>query len=633
MISLLVSLLRDQNSSPQKRLQFWGLLFSGALSIYLGFFHFSAPNSVVVVRDYGYFAMLVVFLLWAFQAYRVLSAYWGDCLNWCKEFLDWKFYVTFAALTLTLWFTQEVGFKVLMDEIILLSTSMSMHIDRQAVAVLRAYELSGAFVPIEGFVDKRPLMYPFLVTMLHDFTGYRPENPFVINMACLPVGLFLSFVLGVILSGKRAGGYLAMIFLALFPLYNQCCHGGGFEALNLVMIFGVFLTGYFYLQNPRAEFLSLLCLTSVFLANVRYESALFIIPTGLLIIAGWLRKKEMVISYGLILTPLLLLPIPLLFRVFEVAPDMNWQLSSKGAESPFGFEYFARNLGQAYAMFFDRTQELPVSLFLSWFGFLGFAFFVATLFSQLRKKRALEPAVLSLIFVLVGIGILLALLLLYFWDFNSIMTRRLALPMVILMMFPPIYAIAHVKYSDRVFAAAIGLALIAMVLDTTPRNSKELFTLDYDPGEMTKWQRQFIKDNPNEYNLMIDIPGLWITHHWPAITTQKAQEKKGILKYHLENKTFDNIYVVQKFTKDIGTRQIKPRKNSLLDEDFILETVAETTVNGYLLLRISRVVDIDREVPSWIERQLGPVEIEQNSIDDKLSEAKEQQRRLAWLLP
>ena len=97
---------------------------------------------------------------------------------------------------------ESFGFKIVMDELMLLGTSMSMHLDRVALTPLRGNDIQGAFVVLDGIVDKRPLFFPFLVSIVHDLSGYRPENAFFLNGLLTFVLLGLTWSLGRRLAGR-----------------------------------------------------------------------------------------------------------------------------------------------------------------------------------------------------------------------------------------------------------------------------------------------------------------------------------------------------------------------------------------------------------------------------------------------
>jgi hypothetical protein len=69
---------------------------------------------------------------------------------------------------------EAFGFKIVMDELMLAGTSMSMHFERTVLTPFRGNNIHGVFVIVEGMMDKRPLFFPFLESILHDLTGYRP---------------------------------------------------------------------------------------------------------------------------------------------------------------------------------------------------------------------------------------------------------------------------------------------------------------------------------------------------------------------------------------------------------------------------------------------------------------------------
>lgn len=45
----------------------------------------------------------------------------------------------------------------------------------------------------DNYIDKRPLLYPFLVSLAHDLTGYRVLNAFLVNVALHPLLLGLAW--------------------------------------------------------------------------------------------------------------------------------------------------------------------------------------------------------------------------------------------------------------------------------------------------------------------------------------------------------------------------------------------------------------------------------------------------------
>src|SRR5690606_27299935 len=159
----------------------------------------------------------------------------------------------------------------------------------EASMVQRGYSLGTNFVLFQGDLDKRPLLFPFLVATLHDLTGYRPENSFIFNAILTPVLFGLLYLVARGVSGV-GGGVSAVLLFATIPLVTQTIAGGGFEALNLVMILVVTHLGMRYAAEPSSSRLCAFCLSGVLLAQVRYESVLFVVPVAMAIGYVWWRE-------------------------------------------------------------------------------------------------------------------------------------------------------------------------------------------------------------------------------------------------------------------------------------------------------------------------------------------------------
>src|SRR5262249_54655172 len=145
------------------------------------------------------------------------------------------------------------------------------------------YDLQGIFELMGGLVDKRPLFFPFLVSILHDATGYRPENPFYLNAILTWVLLGLSYLGGRALGGWRAGLLAAMWWITL-PLLGQNARGGGFELLNIVMIILTALASGIYYQRRDATSMIAMIYSGILLAQTRYESPLFLLPVAVVLV-------------------------------------------------------------------------------------------------------------------------------------------------------------------------------------------------------------------------------------------------------------------------------------------------------------------------------------------------------------
>ena len=219
---------------------------------------------------------------------------------------------------------EDYGYKILMDEYNLTSTSLNMHVDKSAYTPTRGRIIQGEYEFIDGYIDKRPFLYPFLVSIIHDISGYRMSNPFILNSVLCFILFFVIYLGGFHLGGKR-GGVLAILLLAGLPLVGQNATGAGFELLNFLLLALTVFLSLSLTARPGLDKETLLVLSAILLANVRYESILFILPVILLI--AFRSKADSRLGPGWITmwAPWLLLPLLLQNRWFRSRADL-WEL-------------------------------------------------------------------------------------------------------------------------------------------------------------------------------------------------------------------------------------------------------------------------------------------------------------------
>jgi len=270
-----------------------------------------------------------------------------------------------------------------MDEIMLLGTSMSMHFDKTVLTPVRGNDIQGTFVIIDGMMDKRPLFFPFLVSLLHDLTGYRPANSFILNGCLTFVFLGLVNAAGRLLAG-RVAGWLGVALFAGLPLLAHNATGGGFELLNLVMILGTLLLGARLVERRDESSMTAFCFSALLLAQVRYESVIYLLPVAGIVLWVWWRAERLILPWPVLLAPLLMIHYPLQHRIFDLRASA-WELGSRpGSTAPFSPSYIVDNLSHALAFFFGRAADQPNSLLLSAVGLIAVPFFVLTLVKWLK---------------------------------------------------------------------------------------------------------------------------------------------------------------------------------------------------------------------------------------------------------
>jgi hypothetical protein len=588
----------------------WLLGLALALVVVVTRWVLTANQGFAVVVHAGYWVMLALVALF-FRA--VGPMLWA---RWQAGGLG-RFQGGIAAgigLTLVVWSAHEKpGYKILADELLLLGTSMGMHYEREAAYPTRATDVQGSFQILSSVMDKRPLLFPFLTATVHDLTGYRPENPFYLNMGLALVFLGLMYALGARLGRSPWAGALAVVLMAGLPLLAQQATGGGFELLNLVLIATFTLLLVRYLEQPgEMARLEALVLAALMLASTRYESAIFLVFAAGAVLAGWARLGRVNLSWPVMLSPLFLAPVLIQNRIFS-ANTKAWEMDSvAGVTEPFGWQYVAPNLGHALAFFFDFSGYQPSSALFAILGLLALPFFAFWVVKTLRVAKTAPPTELA--WAIAGLGLLAvtAVYLLYFWgQFDQPLIRRLSLPLHFLM------ALAIVWLGARVFRSAAGwrglvlVGLAGVFFQSLPVLAKQAYRTTYSPGVEMQIRDDFLARQPDPNLLFLDNDSFfWITHKIPASPIKQAQLRKEGIAYHLRNRSFQEIFVFQsiKVNDQTGERYVDPEDD--LGPDFVLEPVWEQRVQTLLFARISRVTAIKErdQVIAEASRFIKPLE-------------------------
>ena len=247
----LVAALKE--SSERTRLLLLGL--SGATAAVVGFRWVPVATAKNLIQYGGYYYILAVFLGACYYGIRIAAARRESWLPRLR-----RPGVAGAAIvlaTLFLFWSDTFKHKILFDEYVLQGTAYHMHATKEIGAVVRAYDINGSWLVIDTFLDKRPYFFAFLVSLLHDLTGYRVANIFVVNALLTPVLLGLVYWLARELTGLKPALF-SLALLATLPLLGQNVSCAGMELHNLTMIAAVMVFAVLYLRSPSPDRLSLL---------------------------------------------------------------------------------------------------------------------------------------------------------------------------------------------------------------------------------------------------------------------------------------------------------------------------------------------------------------------------------------
>jgi hypothetical protein len=545
-----------------------------------------------LVVSTGYWFVLAAFILFVRSLWDTFRGDLAAVRDSGLRGFDWGSFAVVALGGTVLIVHESFGFKVVMDEVMLVGTSMSMHLDRTVITPTRGNDIQGAFVIVDGMMDKRQLFFPFLVSILHDITGYRPENAFVLNAALVYIFLAMVNTVGRKLAGRMAG-WLGVALFAGLPLLAQNATGAGFELLNILMILATLLLGSRFIERRDGPSFTAFCYSAMLLTQVRYESAIFLVPVAGIILWVWYREGRAIMTWPVLVLPVLMIHCALHNRIFGLRASA-WQLQSKpGLTAPFALSYIPNNVVHAIGFFFGKPTDQPNSYVFSTLGCIALLFFILLAAKKLRALAAEPPISVAAIFFAVGFAAQLGLMMCYFWgQFDDAIIRRLSLP-THLWMVVSVLAVLTQFPRPAVVRTLLGVVLLGILAQSVPSMAAHAYNQEYLAGLETAWRREFIADHPRKDYLVIDNDSiLWVAHEVTSTTVEVAQQRQPDMAFFMRTHTFSDIFVFQRYLIDAETGKMTIRDGDDLGPNYVLEPVRSERLLLLTQTRMSRVTAV-----------------------------------------
>ncbi len=565
------------------------------LAVQLGFLTFPPARSVSLVRNFGYVWMFVIHAWFGWALWRCHQQEGRGFVPQVWRRRGLVFFLLIAAAALHVLERHE--FKIVADELVIGNVGMQMHFERVGSMVVRAYDYASNYTVLNDVVDKRPLAFPFLLSVAHDLTGYRVENVFWVNALVSFALVVVTWLVASRLGGAKAG-VSSVVLLCSVPLIAQNATGAGFELHNLLMIFVTLWLGMRYAERPSRERLTAFVLSGVILAQVRYESALFVLPVGATVLWVWWRERRADFAPVIFAAPLLMLPVPLQQNVFKLR-EATWQLDGvAGATSPFGLGYFYTNVGHAMNFFLSFDGSQPNSWILGVVGALCTGFALLRVFREREAMVKQSPQDMVAAIFLAGLLLHTGLMLCYFWGkWDDPIIRRLSLPAHALLLVAIAFVWGRLVRHPRAWEGLIVAAGMHWVFFALPASAKHPFTQENFAAATCNWVSDFIRrDVPGTALAIDDNAGhVWFLHRKSCINPGRLTANWEGYAHHFERRSFSDFIVVQR----IGVNQATDEKYVSLKDDFggglTLELIEEKALAPFYYVRISRVVGVDRK--------------------------------------
>ncbi|HET7528041.1 MAG TPA: glycosyltransferase family 39 protein, partial [Burkholderiaceae bacterium] len=496
------------------------------------------------------------------------------------------------------------GQKVLFDEPVLASTAFTLHYERELGTTTRAYPLHGIFTVLRTYLDKRPPLYPFVVALAHDLTGWHPVNAILVNVAATGTLLWMVWLLGRHYGGSATAGSVAVALWATFPEFGVCATGAGMDQFNLLALAAVWLAALAYARQPVESRATLLVISALLLTYCRYESVLYIGSVALVwLVMAWRERRWLPETIWSAL-PLGLLLYAWHNTVLSHSPEL-WELRAEQTQR-FSLAYAPNNLTHAAKFLFVPTWAQPNAVLLSVAGIAGGIW----LFSRLSRRQALIETAPRIVLAAVGLGIFanFALLMCYYWgELDDPIVTRLALPLYLLL---TMLAVAGWRELGARFAPLAGwrwpgLAIgAAMLTLTVPSLALDRYSGTNLMRKNIEWERRVMAQFWPAPDLIITnrSPIVWLAEGVPSVTLDRARVRETDVKWHLDHHSFGTVLVVQRIlTLGADGGWVVDEADSV-PEGWKMTEVAVKRM-GLTLIRLSLLTDLTPQPPV---KQEGP---------------------------
>jgi hypothetical protein len=524
----------------------------------------------------GYYFVFVSFCVWLFFLAGTLRRRFGGRLRKYRLGL-----ILSVALICLVFSVAPPKFKVLSDEANLVGVSLAMYQDKTASLPIQSLQIETEPFNPQVVPNKRPLLFPFVVSVLHSLLGYSPYHGLIVNFICAVIILGLVYVF-VYENYSKTYAALALVVFVSFPIFSFWVPSSGFETLNLFFVMLTFLLLHQFIKKKRPSTGELIIWTLVMLMQCRYESVIFLI--GLVFLLPHIARREMIARYSIatFFAPLFLVPVLWQRKFFlnSTEPVRVGLNLLETAQEGFGVSHLIQNFHKNIFVFSGLEAD---------FGFIAPYFVLAVCGACLFVKQCLRkseqnrsPSNPIIMFGLVSFFLLFLIYSSYQWgDFTRSTANRFAL------IFLPFMTVSCVHFLSRVFkqlsgekVIILGILATAVLVYYWPHafNQKlvQNLSLTYEYNGAVDYIETHYTAEKDKVLVVSDRPNLYLIHSWGSITFAYANEHKDLLA-HLRNTYFTHILVLQR----VAVQDDRPVADNAVDPSYRLKPLT-TIRSGHL---------------------------------------------------
>jgi hypothetical protein len=535
------------------------------------------PSTGQLSAFFTHGAYPIIFILFVCWSLRLINVYGRRMMAGARR--HWTGLLLAGGLVAFIFVVSPPKFKVLTDESNLIAVSMMMHENKTATIPIEGIYTDFAPPHFLTQVPKRPIFFPFLVSLLHATIGYSPYNGFVLNfilgwalLYCMY--LFVSNALG------KAYGLLSMLLLASAPIFVVYVTSSGFEVLNALIILVSFtLLVEVYDRRAEVNTTELLLLTLLLLSHCRYESLIYI-PVFVLVLVPYLWRQQFFrkMSGLTVAMPLFLLPVFWQRLTHLHIPEINkvdYNLVQK-VTAPFSLQNLLQHLDDNIYVLLGIDPKWGFSFVLAAMGIVGFYLICS---DWIRGKELLlkKPVLWSGITTFV---LLLALISAFFWGrFTIPMDNRLALVFLPYIVWCGTYGVYRTcRWTKMLPAAPLAVLAVFHLLYFWPYGAAQrvvnTMSLPYEYRSALAFLNEKYPNRPGTL-ILAQYPGMYLIHRYSAYRITGIDK----ILNALPNQTIERIVALQRFDLKSGEIAVESKLKGPF-ETTLLEQIMVTSLSG-----------------------------------------------------
>ncbi len=471
-------------------------------------------------------------------------------VDWAKE--NKAGILIALAVTIITALAVHPALRVLSDEANLLGTSKNFFFSKTATFTTSGKYYYDNFWDAGVVIDRRPPLFPFLVSLVHILRGYSYTNPFVLNLLILPIFVLVSYRLAKSLGGETFG-IAAALLVAAHPITLISLRSGGFDfvaAFFSLLIIKNFLD---HCRAPSADRLAVLWMNLCLFVEVRYESGLFLPPLVVALLIFRLAKLDYLRPYRFIyaLSPAFLLP-----RIWQSILRGNVPEQDAGTITFSAGNFFTNAKDYFKPIFTPFDYHSPHSAFILGLGVIGCALCIYWMVKRLVPRDRPKADTQFAAAVVGWMGLQLFIVFTYYWGRSQHpAASRLIIAIDTFFSFPAAWALTVLlkRFKPAVtWVVCAGLFAIYLPVAAEYRILNEL-TLTREAA--TTW-RFFESLHENRILIITDRPGLYTIMNYGAVDFDNAKQDPAVID-GMTRHLFYDIYLVQQI--DLGTNKALPQ--------------------------------------------------------------------------